>query len=202
MTPQLLSAATGCGLLRAATYAAHIDAAMGRWGINTPLRQAAFIGQIAHESGRFSSLEENLNYTAERLTVVWPGRFPTIQAARPFANNAAALAEKVYSGRMGNNVPGDGFAFRGRGLIHLTGREDYAAYTMAANVDALTSPGIVATPEFAADSAAWFWSDKRCNGLADRQDWAALTNRINGGTTGLSERIAYINKALALLGAR
>lgn len=201
MSPELLVACTGCNLLRASTYAPHLARAMARWGIDTPVRQAGFIAQVAHESGNFSRLEEGLNYSAQRLTQVWPRRFPTLEAAKPFAANPEALANNVYSGRMGNTQPGDGFRFRGRGLKQLTGRDNYTRYARASGFDVVANPDMLLTPEVAADSAGWFWSANGCNDLADRRDWKGLTQKINGGTLGLAERLTLTQRALKALGA-
>jgi putative chitinase len=162
---------------------------------------AAFVGQLAHESALFSRLEENLTYsTAERLMEVWPSVFPTQEAARPFVKNPAALAEKVYGGRMGNKVAGDAFKYRGRGLIQLTGKEAYVAYMMASGSDAVNNPDALLKPACAADSAGWFWSKNGCNAFADKRDWTGLTRRINGGTKGFTVRIALTQKAMKALG--
>lgn len=201
MSPELLFQCTGCTLLRASTYAPHLARAMARWGIDTPVRQAGFIAQVAHESGLFSRLEENLNYSNTRLTQVWPRRFPTLEAARPFANNPEALANSVYGGRMGNTQPGDGYRYRGRGLKQLTGRDNYTAYARASGTDVVASPDLLFEPSHAADSAAWFWSANNCNSLADKRDWTALTKRINGGTLGLAERLTLTQRALKALNA-
>ena len=200
MDAATLAACTGCTLLRGALFAPHIAQAMARWGIDTPLRQAAFLAQLSHESGRLTRLEEGLNYTALRLTQVWPRRFPTLQAAKPFANNPEALANNVYSGRMGNVQPGDGFRFRGRGLKQLTGRDNYTAYAQASCLDVVGNPDMLLEAAVAADSAAWFWHANQCNGYADKRDWAGLTKRINGGLIGLPERMTLTMNALKVMG--
>ncbi len=199
MEPRTLSACTGCTMLRASLFAHHIAAAMERWGIDTPLRQAAFLAQVSHESMRLTRLEENLNYSAQRLTAVWPSRFPTLDSAAPFAGNPQALANKVYGGRLGNTAPGDGWKYRGRGLIQLTGKANVAAYSAAAGIDVVSNPDLLLEPEFAADSAGWFWHANRCNVHADKRDWAGLTRRINGGTVGLPERMTLTMRALRVL---
>ena len=171
-----------------------------KYDINTPKRQAAFIGQCAVESANFTRLQENLNYSAQRLTQVWPSRFPNISMAEPYANNPEKLADFVYAGRMGNLQDGDGFAYRGRGLIQLTGRESYANCGNGISVDLIDNPDLLLTPKYAALSAGWFWNKKGLNTLADSQEYGAMTRRINGGLTGLDERIAKITKALQVLG--
>jgi len=171
-----------------------------KYDLDTPKRQAAFIGQCAVESANFTRLQENLNYSAQRLTQVWPSRFPNISMAEPYANNPEKLADFVYAGRMGNLQDGDGWKFHGRGLIQLTGRENYANCGSGVGVDLIDNPDLLLTPKYAALSAGWFWNKKGLNALADTQEYGAMTRRINGGLTGLDERIAKITKALQVLG--
>ena len=171
-----------------------------KYDINTPKRQAAFIGQCAVESANFTRLQENLNYSAQRLTQVWPSRFPNINMAEAYAHNPEKLADFVYAGRMGNLQDGDGWKFHGRGLIQLTGRENYANCGSGVGVDLIDNPDLLLTPKYATLSAGWFWNKKGLNALADTQEYGAMTRRINGGLTGLDERIAKITKALQVLG--
>ena len=171
-----------------------------KYDIGTPKRQAAFIGQCAVESANFTRLQENLNYSAQRLTQVWPSRFPNISMAEPYANNPEKLADFVYAGRMGNLQDGDGWKFHGRGLIQLTGRENYANCGSGVGVDLIDNPDLLLTPKYAVLSAGWYWNKKGLNALADTQEYGAMTRRINGGLTGLDERIAKITKALQVLG--
>jgi putative chitinase len=173
-----------------------------KYDINTPERQAAFIGQCAHESGNFKTLEENLNYKPEALMRVWPSRFPDIATAMKYAHNQEAIANKVYGGRMGNGVEetGEGWKYHGRGLIQLTGKENYANCGLAIGVDLLSNPNLLNTPEYAALSAGWFWNKKSLNALADAGDFETMTKRINGGLIGLDDRKAKIAKALSVLG--
>jgi len=173
-----------------------------RYEINTPARQAAFIGQCAHESGNFKTLEENLNYKPEALMRVWPSRFPDLPTAMKYAHNQEAIANKVYGGRMGNGVEetGDGWKYHGRGLIQLTGKENYSNCGAGIGVDLLATPGLLAQPEYAALSAGWFWNKKGLNSLADSGDFETMTKRINGGLIGLDDRKAKIAKALTILG--
>ena len=159
--------------------------------IATPLRLAHFVAQMATESGGFTRLEEDLFYSAERLCQVWPKRFPTLAAAKPYARNPKALAEKVYGGRMGNVKPGDGWRYRGGGLMQNTGRANYRAAGFEADPDRLR------TPAGAIAAALTFWIDNGCNALADADDVAALRRRVNGGTNGLDECRAYLAKAKA-----
>ena len=171
-----------------------------KYDINTPKRQAAFIGQCAVESANFTRLQENLNYSAQRLTQVWPSRFPNINMAESYAHSPEKLADFVYAGRMGNLQDGDGWKFHGRGLIQLTGRENYANCGSGVGVDLIDNPDLLLTPKYAVLSAGWFWNKKGLNALADTQEYGAMTRRINGGLTGLDERIAKITKALQVLG--
>ena len=171
-----------------------------KYDLDTPKRQAAFIGQCAVESANFTRLQENLNYSAQRLTQVWPSRFPNINMAESYAHSPEKLADFVYAGRMGNLQDGDGWKFHGRGLIQLTGRENYANCGSGVGVDLIDNPDLLLTPQYAALSAGWFWNKKGLNALADTQEYGAMTRRINGGLTGLDERIAKITKALQVLG--
>ena len=171
-----------------------------KYDLDTSKRQAAFIGQCAVESANFTRLQENLNYSAQRLTQVWPSRFPNISMAEPYANNPEKLADFVYAGRMGNLQDGDGWKFHGRGLIQLTGRENYANCGSGVGVDLIDNPDLLLTPQYAVLSAGWYWNRKQLNLLADTQEYGVMTRRINGGLTGLDERIAKITKALQVLG--
>jgi predicted chitinase len=158
-------------------------------GINTDLRLQHFMSQIYPETGGLKFLEENLRYSAKRLQQVWPGRFPTPASAQPFANNPEALANKVYGGRLGNKQPGDGWRYRGRGMMQTTGRSNYRAAGREDDPDALASP------EEALRSALTFWKDNGCNAIADRDDVGALRKRINGGTHGLADARDALAKA-------
>jgi putative chitinase len=179
-----------------------LEDTFAKYDINTPERQAAFIGQCAHESGNFKTLEENLNYSSQALMRTWPTRFPDSAIAMKYAYHPEMIANKVYGGRMGNGVEetGDGWKYHGRGLIQLTGKENYANCGSGIGVDLLSSPGLLNTPEYAALSAGWFWNKKGLNTLADAGDFETMTKRINGGTLGLEDRKAKIAKALSVLG--
>jgi putative chitinase len=167
---------------------------------SSPVRLAHWLGQMAHESGGFRVLVENLNYTsAASLSRVWPSRFRTPSAATPFVRNPQALANKVYGGRMGNTQPGDGWRFRGRGLVHLTGRSNYETAERATGLPLVSKPDLAADPENAVRLAVWYWNSKNLNILADADDVRRLTRRINGGTIGLADRITRTNRAKALL---
>lgn len=174
-----------------------------RFMIATPLQQAAFIGQCGHECGQFKVLEENLNYRAEALMKLWPKRFPTREIADQYARNPKKIANKVYANRMGNRdeASGDGHRFRGRGAIQLTGHSNYYHASQACGVDFVKEPDLVATPQYAALTAGWFWDTHKLNKFADVRDWTGLTKRINGGIIGLDDRIKHINHALDVLTA-
>jgi putative chitinase len=179
-----------------------LEDTFAKYDINTPKRQAAFIGQCAHESNNFKTLEENLNYSSQALMRTWPTRFPDSATAMKYAYHPEMIANKVYGGRMGNGVEesGDGWKYHGRGLIQLTGKENYGNCGSSIGVDLLSSPGLLNTPEYAALSAGWFWNKKGLNALADAGDFETMTKRINGGTLGLNDRKAKIAKALSVLG--
>ena len=184
-----------------ARWVAALAEPMARAGITSPRRMAAFIGQCAHESGGFRSLVENLSYSADRLCAVWPSRFPSVAAATPFARNPEKLANRVYSGRLGNGpeASGDGWRFRGRGLIQLTGRANYAAFGASVGRTADDVAEWCASPEGAAASAVYFWSVNGLNDLAASWQLSALSRRINGGSVGLDHRIACCTDALAAI---
>jgi putative chitinase len=174
-----------------------------RYEINTPARQAAFIGQCAHESMNFKTLEENLNYSAEALMKTWPSRFPTMEIAKQYARNPEKIANKVYGGRMGNGTEetGDGWLYHGRGLIQLTGKDNYTLAGDALNMDFIHSPDYVLVPKYAALTAGWYWNKRQLNKEADAKDYTGMTKKINGGTIGLDDRIAHIQHAQAVLTA-
>jgi len=172
-----------------------------RFNILTPIQQASFIGQCGHECGNFRILEENLNYRAETLMKLWKSRFPTIEVANEYAKNPKKIANKVYANRMGNRdeSSGDGYRFRGRGCIQLTGHANYFHAGQACGEDFVMQPDLVATPRYAAMTAGWFWDTHKLNQYADRQDFLMMTKKINGGTIGLDDRIKHINHALDIL---
>ncbi|HSB11904.1 MAG TPA: glycoside hydrolase family 19 protein [Blastocatellia bacterium] len=199
---QLARIATALTPEQRSAYLDPLNAALSEFEINTPLRQAAFLAQTAHESQNFTRLVENLNYSAKRLTQVWPKRFPTLQKAQPYANNPQKLANFTYGGRNGNGpeASGDGWKYRGRGFIQITGRSNYQACSDGLGADFISDPDKLAQPDFAFRSAAWFWRTNGLNGLADKADLKTITIRINGGTVGLDERIKLYNKVKAILG--
>ena len=171
-----------------------------KFEINTPERIAGFLAQIGHESGGFRFTSENLNYRAEALTRSWPSRFPP-GVAESYAMQPEKIANRAYCDRMGNGdeASGDGWKYRGRGLIQLTGKDNYAAFSLDADNEALVNPDLVAEPELAALSAGWFWNKNGLNALADAKDIVGMTKRINGGTNGLDDRQMRYSRLISVL---
>lgn len=177
-----------------------------QYEINTPARIAAFIAQCAHESGNFTVLKENLNYRAATLRKIFPKYFPTDEIAEAYAsqsNKQEAIANVVYSNRMGNGGPetGDGYRFCGRGLIQLTGRDNYTWFAESLGITVEAAAEYLETFEGAVQSACWFWETNNLNTWADAGDILTLTKKINGGTIGLQDRIAHYEHALNVLTA-
>jgi putative chitinase len=170
--------------------------------INTPQRVAAFIAQCAHESGNFVFIKENLNYKAASLQKVFPKYFPNADIAAQYANRPEMIANRVYANRMGNGPEesGDGYRYCGRGLIQLTGKDNYTFFAGSLDITVEEAAEYLTTFEGAAQSACWFWESNNLNALADRGDILTLTKRINGGTIGLEDRIKHYNHALHVLG--
>ncbi len=191
--------APSCPSARLAAIAEVLAAEAGRHGVSTPVRMQHFLAQVAHESAGFTRLEEGLSYSAERLMRVWPQRFPTPASAKPFERRPFALAERVYGGRLGNRAPGDGWTYRGRGLIQITGRETYGAMAARIGLPLETRPSLAALPAEATRIALAFWQWKGCDAAADADDLAAVTRRINGGLMGLEDRAAWLARARAAL---
>lgn len=178
-----------------------LNETFARFNISTPRQQAAFIGQCGHECGNFTKLQEGLSYSIQGLMKTWPKRFPTADIAQKYARNEKALANFVYANRMGNRdeASGDGFRFRGRGCVQLTGSDAYFHAGKALGVDFWANPDLVATPQYAALTAGWFWDTRKCNALADAADWLKLTKKINGGILGYDDRVKHTEQALAVL---
>jgi putative chitinase len=170
--------------------------------INTPQRIAAFLAQCAHESANFTALQENLNYKAASLSRVWPSRFPP-GIAEQYAHNPEKIANRAYCDRMGNGneASGDGWRYCGRGLIQLTGKDNYTAFADSIGVTPEEVSEYLATFEGAAQSACWFWESNNLNRFADVGDIKGLTKAINGGYIGLEDREKHYGHALHVLGA-
>ena len=176
-----------------------------KYQINTPKRQACFLGQIMHESGLFKFTKENLNYSAKALMATWPSRFPDLETASQFERQPEKIANKVYSGRMGNMEDGDGAKYIGRGLIQCTGKENYTHCGEALGLDLVANPQLLEEPRYAALSAGWFWNKKGLNALADEgtsNSFEIMTKRINGGLLGLDDRKSKMIEVLKALGAQ
>jgi putative chitinase len=183
---------------------AQIPDTASKFNINTPLRLAHFLAQCGHESGGFKVTSENLNYSAKGLMGIFKKYFPTEQLAESYQRQPQKIANKVYASRMdnGNEASGDGFKFRGRGYIQLTGRANYTAFGKAINEDIANNPDVV-SGKYALLSAAWFWSKNGLNNLADGGSTdtvvTTITKRVNGGTIGLADRIKHFKEYYHLL---
>ena len=172
------------------------------YDINTPERVAAFLAQCAHESGNFKFLKENLNYKAASLRKVFPKYFPDDATAAAYANKPEKIANRVYGNRMGNGdeASGDGFRYMGRGLIQLTGKNNYTIFAASIDTPLEQIPEYLQTFEGAVQSACWFWEQNGLNQWADKKDILTLTKKINGGTIGLEDRQKHYHHALHLFG--
>jgi len=172
------------------------------YGIDTPERVAAFLAQCAHESGNFVFLKENLNYRAESLMRTWPRHFPTMDIATQYARQPERIANRAYANRMGNGdeASGDGWRYAGKGLIQLTGKNNYEAFAESIETPVEEIPAYLETFEGAVQSACWFWESNNLNQWADKGDILTLTKRINGGTSGLEDRVKHYNHALHIFG--
>lgn len=210
MTPDVIRAVMP-NCKNPAAWGVEIMAACERFNINTPARQAAFLAQIAHESLETTRLEENLRYSPERLMAVWPKRFTTLELATKYANNAHGLADFIYANRMGNGdeASGDGWRYRGRGLIMATGKDWYRRLTAALGVPLLDCPDNLCTKKYASLSAGYIWASMELNTLADDlpgddelSDFVSISRRINGGTTGMEARRKYWKRARTALGLK
>lgn len=184
---------------RAALWASPLNQCMQSYEIDTPTRQSVFLAQVLHESAALKHLEEDLNYSAPRLRAVFGRRFTSDEQAAGYSHRPEKLANYIYANRMGNGdeASGDGWKYRGRGLIQLTGRDNYARFAVATHCEALANPDLLLQPPAAALSAAWFWGSHGLNSLADQctgpggdAQFLALTKRINVAADGLASRAA------------
>lgn len=211
----------------AEAWAPWVGRALEEFKINTPIRVAAWLAQTAHESGGWTLLEENLNYRASVMAVCWPNRFAELgpdkkpkrdekgsltpnKFALALERKPEIIANVVYASRMGNGPTesGDGWKYRGRGLKQLTGKDNYTRCGKALGVDLVSRPDLLLQPEYAARSAAWFWTSNGCSEIIEggsctadslKTDFAALTKRINGGTIGLPDREKRFKAVLAAM---
>ena len=180
-----------------------ISSILPEYEINTPQRVAAFLAQCAHESGGFVFLKENLNYKAPSLRKVFPKYFPDDATASAYANKPEKIANRVYANRMGNGdeSSGDGWRYCGRGLIQLTGKDNYTFFAASIDIPVEEASEYLQTFEGAVQSACFFWEQNNLNKWADTGDILTLTKRINGGTIGLEDRIKHYEHALHIFGA-
>lgn len=171
------------------------------FGYNSLYRQAAFLAQTGHESASFTAVKENLSYSAAGLRKTFPKYFPTDELANAYARQPWKIGSRVYANRMGNGdeASGEGYTYRGRGLIQLTGKNNYAACGQDLNKDLVKDPLWLETPEGAVRSALWYWNKHSLNAYADVEDIRGMTKIINGGYNGLEDRIARYNKAKEVL---
>jgi putative chitinase len=171
--------------------------------INTPQRIAAFMAQCAHESGEFLFLSENLNYKAASLRKIFGKYFPDDATAAAYEKKPEKIANRIYASRMGNSdeASGDGYKYRGRGLIQVTGKQNYTWFAASLQITPEEAAEYMGTFEGAAQSACWFWETNKLNDWADKGDIVTLTKKINGGTIGLEDRIKHYEHALHVFGA-
>ena len=173
------------------------------YDINTPLRVAHFVAQCAHESGNFVFIKENLNYKAASLQKIFAKYFPTAELAQQYAGQPERIANRIYANRMGNGdeASGEGWRYHGRGLIQLTGKDNYTFFAGSLDISVEDAAAYMETFEGAAQSACWFWEQNNLNRFADANDVKGLTKAINGGYIGLDDRISHTEHALHILGA-
>jgi len=171
---------------------------LNSYHVNTPLRIAHFMAQIEHESG-LKPISENLNYSAERLLVIFPKYFISNEDANRYARNPKKIANRVYANRMGNGseTSEDGYKFRGRGFIQITGKDNYTMLSKDTRIDFLTNPDLLLQEANSMISALWFWNKNKLNELADKNDIVGITKRINGGTNGIEHRKELLKKYLS-----
>jgi putative chitinase len=179
-----------------------LEQLLPQYEINTPDRIAAFLAQCAHESGGFVFIKENLNYRWQSLRKVFPKYFPTDALAQQYEKQPQKIANRVYANRMGNGPEesGDGWRFCGRGLIQVTGRDNYSWFAASLQISPEEASEYMETFEGAAQSACWFWESNNLNQWADKRDILTLTKRINGGTIGLEDRQKHYEHCLHVLG--
>ena len=183
-----------------------LQSVMDKFGINSPVRMSHFLGQCAHESGNFKFKSENLNYSTKGLLATFPKYFKQSGLAEAYSRNPERIASRVYADRIGNGAEGtgDGWKFRGRGYIQLTGKSNYSAFDGFVNEDIISNPDLVAK-KYPLLSAAWFFHKNKLNTISDKglseTVILELTKKINGGTNGLQDRIKYTIKIGKTIGA-
>lgn len=164
-------------------------------GINTPIRLRHFFARVCVETGGLRSLEENLHYSAQRMHEVWPSRFPTAASAVPYVGNPEKLADKVYGGRLGNTAPGDGWNYRGSGMLQNTGKANFEEVEKATGLPVVANPGLLRTFPGALQAATIYWKNRNINALADKNDTTGVCRAVNGGITGLADQTVWLAKA-------
>ena len=209
LTQEQLQAVSGCSVQKAQEWLPYVNEVLPRFKIDTRLRVCAFFAQVGHESGSLVFLEENLNYSAESLAVVWPNRYSTIQGGKKVPNRLAKslhrqprrIASNVYANRMGNGSEAseDGWKYRGRGCLQTTGKANYTAFQKETGLPVLDNPDILSTPAGALISACVFWNKNNLNKLADANKFDMITKIINGGTNGKADRDKRYAKALSAI---
>jgi putative chitinase len=183
------------------SYVEPMNKTFSRYIIDTPRRISMFLAQVGHESGGLTAIQENLNYSADRLSVVFPKYFKDVDPSA-YARNPEKIANRVYASRMGNGPEssGDGYRYRGRGLIQLTGKSNYERFAKSMLMPLDQAVQYLTTPEGACMSAGWFWDVNNLNELSDDGDVIGCTRKINGGTNGLEDRQSHYTKALQIFG--
>ena len=178
-----------------------LNSVLPKYNINTKERIACFLAQCGHESGEFNRLTENLNYSGQGLCTTWPKRFPTLQEALPYERNPEKIANLVYCNRLGNGIEssGDGWKYRGRGAIQLTGKDNYSHFAKSLDKSLDETVAYCETLEGAICCACWFWSVNKLNQYADSSDFITLTKKINGGIVGLADRKKLYDKILKVI---
>ena len=182
----------------AGVFVPALNTAMNRYQIIGTKRITAFIAQVGHESSQLTRLVENLNYSADALRKTWPSRFDA-NLASAISRKPEQIANIAYGNRMGNTAPGDGWKYRGRGLIQITGKNNYRACGEALGLDLIAQPELLEKPQHACMSATWFWATNGLSRLADAGKFDAITQRINGGQHGAADRQALYDRALKVL---
>lgn len=185
------------------SWSEHLRTAAAEWNIDSELRWAYWLANIAEETGELRHLSENLGYRAEALMAAWPKRFPDMATALRYDRQPEPIANRAYALRLGNGdeASGDGWRYRGRGCLMVTGRTNYLNAGDALGLDLLEDPDLLAQPAAAARSAGWYWGANALHRYCDQADFKALVRAINGGTTGLDRRLAYLGRALHALEA-
>ena len=180
---------------KAEPYVPYMKSVLPNFGIDTPIRKAHFLAQLAHESGGLKYSSENLNYSAKALRSVFGKYFKTMEIAEAYARKPEKIANRVYADRMsnGNEASGDGWKFRGRGLIQLTGKYNYQSFANDHGVDCVNNPDLILDPEIALTAACWYWDKRKINAYADLDDIHMVTKRVNGGNNGILDRQQWLD---------